>query len=193
MRPAFLEAESYPGPSLIIAYSHCIAHGYDMADGARQQKLAVDSGAQRRLKQSIPSYLLESRPLNLLAAPVIYSMIIPIVMLDLWISLYQLLCFPLFGIARVRHHDYIVIDRHKLSYLNAIEKLNCVYCGYANGVFAFVREVTARTEQYWCPIQHRRTPRNSHGRYERFLKYGDAEGYRRRLPELRRALKKPGA
>ena len=41
---AFLEAESYPGPSLIIAYSHCIAHGYDMAFGCEQQKLAVDSG-----------------------------------------------------------------------------------------------------------------------------------------------------
>jgi pyruvate-ferredoxin/flavodoxin oxidoreductase len=41
---AFLEAESYAGPSIIIAYSHCIAHGYDMANGAAQQKLAVDSG-----------------------------------------------------------------------------------------------------------------------------------------------------
>jgi pyruvate-ferredoxin/flavodoxin oxidoreductase len=41
---AFVEAESYHGPSLIIAYSHCIAHGYDMAQGASQQKLAVDSG-----------------------------------------------------------------------------------------------------------------------------------------------------
>jgi pyruvate-ferredoxin/flavodoxin oxidoreductase len=41
---AFVEAESYHGPSLIIAYSHCIAHGYDMANGAAQQKLAVDSG-----------------------------------------------------------------------------------------------------------------------------------------------------
>jgi pyruvate-ferredoxin/flavodoxin oxidoreductase len=41
---AFLEAEAFPGPSLLIAYSHCIAHGYDMAYGAEQQKLAVDSG-----------------------------------------------------------------------------------------------------------------------------------------------------
>ncbi len=41
---AFLEAESYPGPSLIIAYSHCIAHGIDMAKGLEQQKLAVQSG-----------------------------------------------------------------------------------------------------------------------------------------------------
>jgi pyruvate-ferredoxin/flavodoxin oxidoreductase len=41
---AFLEAEAYPGPSLIIAYSHCIAHGYDLAYGLDQQKLAVDTG-----------------------------------------------------------------------------------------------------------------------------------------------------
>ncbi len=41
---ALAEADAYPGPSLIIAYSHCIAHGYDMAHGAAQQKLAVDSG-----------------------------------------------------------------------------------------------------------------------------------------------------
>ena len=41
---AFVEAESYPGPSLIIAYSHCIAHGYDLINGMEQQKLAVGSG-----------------------------------------------------------------------------------------------------------------------------------------------------
>jgi pyruvate-ferredoxin/flavodoxin oxidoreductase len=42
---AFLEADSYPGPSLIIAYSHCIAHGYNLADGLDHQKMAVDCGA----------------------------------------------------------------------------------------------------------------------------------------------------
>jgi pyruvate-ferredoxin/flavodoxin oxidoreductase len=41
---AFLEADAYPGPALILAYSHCIAHGYDLAQGANQQKLAVESG-----------------------------------------------------------------------------------------------------------------------------------------------------
>jgi pyruvate-ferredoxin/flavodoxin oxidoreductase len=41
---AFLEAESYPGASIIIAYSHCIAHGYNLANGLDQQKAAVDSG-----------------------------------------------------------------------------------------------------------------------------------------------------
>jgi pyruvate-ferredoxin/flavodoxin oxidoreductase len=41
---AFVEAEAFDGPSLIIAYSHCIAHGYDLAKGAQQQKLAVETG-----------------------------------------------------------------------------------------------------------------------------------------------------
>lgn len=42
---AFIEAESYPGTSIIIAYSHCIAHGYNLADGLDHQKMAVESGA----------------------------------------------------------------------------------------------------------------------------------------------------
>ena len=64
---AFQEAESYDGPSLIIAYSHCIAHGYDMAYGAEQQKLAVDSGVwplyrfdPRRPAQGLPPLQLDS-------------------------------------------------------------------------------------------------------------------------------------
>jgi pyruvate-ferredoxin/flavodoxin oxidoreductase len=64
---AFLEAEAYPGPSLLIAYSHCIAHGYDMANGAEQQKLAVDSGAwplyrfdPRRVETGQPPLQLDS-------------------------------------------------------------------------------------------------------------------------------------
>jgi pyruvate-ferredoxin/flavodoxin oxidoreductase len=64
---AFLEAESYPGPSLILAYSHCIAHGYDMAHGASQQELAVRSGVwpllrfdPRRLAAGEPPLRLDS-------------------------------------------------------------------------------------------------------------------------------------
>jgi pyruvate-ferredoxin/flavodoxin oxidoreductase len=66
---AFLEAEAYQGPSLIIAYSHCIAHGYDMAKGASQQKLAVDSGVwplyrfdPRRLVKGEPPLHLDYGP-----------------------------------------------------------------------------------------------------------------------------------
>ncbi|HEX9150327.1 MAG TPA: pyruvate:ferredoxin (flavodoxin) oxidoreductase [Thermoanaerobaculia bacterium] len=66
---ALLEAESYPGPSLVIAYAHCIAHGYDMADGTNQQKLAVDSGTwplyrfdPRRIAEGQPPLQLDSPP-----------------------------------------------------------------------------------------------------------------------------------
>jgi pyruvate-ferredoxin/flavodoxin oxidoreductase len=64
---AFLEAESYPGPSLIIAYSHCIAHGYDLVHGLDQQKLAVGSGIwplyrfdPRRIEQGLPPLQLDA-------------------------------------------------------------------------------------------------------------------------------------
>jgi hypothetical protein len=146
--------------------------------------------AHQRLKQSIPAFIRESDPVNLLTAPVIYSLIVPIALLDLWITTYQAICFRMYGIARVRRSGYIVIDRQHLAYLNAIEKLNCMYCGYANGVLAYVREVAARTEQFWCPIRHAGRTRGSHAHYRQFVDYGDAEGYKRRLPVLRAELKR---
>ena len=145
--------------------------------------------AHKRLKQSVPRFLRESSLPNLLTAPIIYLMVVPIAVLDLSMTVYQTICFPVYGIARVRRPAYIVIDRQHLAYLNVIEKLNCVYCGYANGVFAYMREVAARTEQYWCPIRHAKRVRAPHSHYRTFVDYGDAEGYRRRLPILRGELK----
>ena len=145
--------------------------------------------AHRRLKQSIPAFIRESDPISVLSAPVIYSLIIPILLIDLWITVYQTICFRIYGIARVRRSRYIVIDRQHLAYLNAIEKVNCMYCGYANGVLAYVREVAARTEQYWCPIRHAKRTRGAHAHYREFVDYGDAEGYKRQLPVLRAELK----
>ena len=145
--------------------------------------------AHRRLKQSIPKFIRESSPANLLTAPIIYSLVVPIAMLDLWISIYQLICFPVYGIAHVRRSVYIVVDRHHLAYLNGIEKLNCLYCSYANGVFAYMREIAGRTEQYWCPIRHAKRIRNPHAHYHEFVEFGDAKGYQKRLPLLRASLK----
>jgi hypothetical protein len=113
----------------------------------------------------------------LLTMPLIYGMALPLFILDLSISLYQLGCFTAWGIARVKRREYVVIDRHRLGYLNPVQKLNCVFCGYGNGVIAYAREVTARTEQYWCPIKHALKVKGSHERYRAFQAYGDAEGY----------------
>jgi hypothetical protein len=144
--------------------------------------------AHRRLKQGVAAFLRESSLLNAATAPLIYSLVVPLALADLWISLYQWICFPVYGVGRVRRRDYFVLDRHKLGYLNAIEKVNCTYCSYANGVIAYIREVAARTEQYWCPIKHGRRVRAPHQGYPLFADYGDAAGYRHQAPVLRKAL-----
>jgi hypothetical protein len=96
-----------------------------------------------------------------------------------------------YGIPRVRRREFIVFDRHYLAYLNAVQKAHCAYCSYANGVLAYVREIIARTEQYWCPIKHARRIEQPHERYHLFADYGDAEGYRRDLPALRSQWQTP--
>jgi hypothetical protein len=120
--------------------------------------------------------------------PVIYALLIPFMLLDVGVQIYQWLIFPLLGITRVRRRDYFVLDRHRLPYQDVLQKANCLYCGYANGVLVFVREVAARTEQFWCPIKHVRTPRGAHRRYRQFAAYGDAEAFRHVQPALRREL-----
>jgi hypothetical protein len=133
--------------------------------------------AQQQLKVGMFRWLRESKPRNVLSAPVIYSMIVPLAFLDLAVSVYQYLCFPLYKIARVRRSKYVLIDRHHLPYLNSIEKLNCAYCGYVNGLISYSREIVARTEQYWCPVKHAHKVLDPHRRYARFAAFGDAEAY----------------
>lgn len=142
----------------------------------------------RELKTNLRRYLFNARPLVVLSAPLIYSLIAPFVVLDVWVSLYQTICFRIYGIPQVQRHRYIVLDRAGLAYLNAIEKLNCAYCSYVNGVIAYVREVGARTEQYWCPIKHARRVIGAHARYRVFEAFGDGERYHERLRRLRAEL-----
>ncbi len=149
------------------------------------------SRAHKREKRSLRAFVAESSFLNLLTAPVIYSLILPLLLLDAWVTIYQWICFPIYGIAAVPRRPYFAMDRHRLGYLNAIEKINCDYCSYANGLIAYVREIAARTEQYWCPIKHSRTISSPHSRYHLFVDYGDGTGYRHHLPSLRRALRPP--
>lgn len=143
----------------------------------------------KRFRTNLLLFLRHSRFIPLVTSPIIYSLVIPFLLLDMSIAVYQAICFPIWGIKRVRRSDYIIIDHHQLAYLNGVEKLNCVYCGYANGLIALVSEVASRTEQYWCPIKHARRVRNPHARYSRFIDYGDAEGYRARLEELREEVR----
>ena len=123
---------------------------------------------------------------SIVTAPVIWSCLLPILLLDVWASAYQFVCFPAYGVPKVRRRDYVIMDRRKLAYLNPIEKFNCVYCEYVNGAIVYVQEIAGRTEQYWCPIKHALRLKTMHSRYRNFLDYGDAEDTRKRIEQVRR-------
>jgi len=112
--------------------------------------------AHRKLKLGFFRWLVTNRPQNLITGPIIYGMIVPLLLTDLLISFYQYSCFPIYKIAKVRRADYVVFDRSQLQYLNFIEKFHCTYCEYANGLISYIREIIARTEEYFCPIKHAR-------------------------------------
>ena len=143
----------------------------------------------RQLRVRFWVFLRRTRPLVLLTAPVIYALIVPFMLLDLFVWVYQAVCFPVYGIPRVPRRDHIRIDRHQLQYLNGLQKLNCVYCGYCNGVIAWVREVAGRTEAYWCPIKHAAAMKAPHEHYAGFVDFGDGEGFDAGLEASRRKLK----
>ena len=144
---------------------------------------------QRAVKIGLGRYIRDANPLIMLSAPVIYSLILPIALVDIWVMAYQAICFPIYRIPKVRRRDYLIFDRHHLAYLNSLEKINCAYCSYANGAIAFVREVAARTEVYWCPIKHARRILGPHPHYQDFADFGDAEGFRAKVAEMKGGVK----
>lgn len=141
---------------------------------------------QRRYKTGLFRFLLRTRLLVALTAPLIYLGWIPFMLMDIFVSIYQTICFPVYRIPKVKRSEYMVFDRRDLPYLNVIEKFNCFYCSYGNGVAAYTREVAARTEQYWCPIKHARRVKAAHDLYPNFCDFGDAEAYQQGLNRLRR-------
>lgn len=146
----------------------------------------------RALRVRLLTFLRGARPMVLVTAPVIYALIVPFVLLDIFVTIYQRVCFPVYGIERVRRGDFIRLDRHHLAYLNGVQKLNCIYCGYANGLISYVQEIAGRTEAYWCPIKHAARVGGHHAYYAQFVDYGDAEGYGPGLEASRARITKVG-
>ena len=144
--------------------------------------------AHRRLKKNFLRWLVTDRPQNLITGPIIYAMVVPLLMLDVCVTFYQWACFPIYGVSKVRRRDYLVFDRRQLGYLNFIEKFHCTYCEYGTGLMAYMSEILARTEQYFCPIKHAHKVLGTHARYNRFLDYGEADAYEAKLEAFRVAL-----
>jgi hypothetical protein len=144
--------------------------------------------AHQRVKLGVFRWFLTVRPQNYITMPVIYGMALPMLILDLCVSTYQWICFPVYGIARVQRGSYFAMDHQHLAYLNIIEKSHCMYCSYAVGLLAYASEDVARTEQYFCPIKHAGRILGAHARYNDFMEYGESEDFHARLEAYRCAL-----
>jgi hypothetical protein len=142
----------------------------------------------RQLKVGLIQWLRHSEFRNVISAPFIYPMIVPFVMIDIFISIYQSICFILYKIPLVKRSEYIIIDRHNLKYLNVIERLNCIYCGYVNGLISYIREIVSRTERYWCPVKHARKIVDPHRRYMEFADFGNSENYQQHVLAMRKSF-----
>lgn len=80
-----------------------------------------------KLSKRFASYIRGSSFRVLATTPVIWACLIPVALIDLAMTVYQAICFPIYGIPKVNRHDYIMLDRRRLVYLNWTEKLNCEY------------------------------------------------------------------
>ncbi len=155
----------------------------------RGKKVYFEESIKKKHKDfaiNIIHYILNASLLNILSIPIILSCLIPAIFMDLVVSIYHSSCFRIYGIPRVNRSDYIIIDHHKLNYLNFIQKINCIYCSYFSGLIGYVQEIAFRTEQYWCPIKHSRKMAVIHSRCKDFLEYGDADAYKERYQNIRK-------
>lgn len=76
----------------------------------------------RELRTRLSTYVLNARPAVVLTAPIIYAVIVPLVLLDLFVTVYQSVCFPVYGIPKVRRREYLIFDRHHLAYFERARK-----------------------------------------------------------------------
>lgn len=139
--------------------------------------------------KSLYRYVKDAPLKHIISAPLIWLCIVPALLMDVVCSLYQWGCFPIYGIPKVHRRDYFIYDREYLAYLNIIEKVNCAYCSYFNGLVAYLQEIAGRTEQFWCPIKHAGRIKNLHSRYHKFISYGDAAKYRANIQQTRHDFK----
>jgi hypothetical protein len=149
--------------------------------------------AHQRVKMGVLRWIVTERPQNFITMPIIYSMVVPMFVLDLFLFFYQWTCFSVYGIGKVKRADYFVLDHQHLAYLNFFEKGHCMYCSYAVGLMAYATEIIARTEQYFCPIKHASNILSAHSRYGHFISFGDSENYHEKLEAFRRQLAKEAA
>jgi hypothetical protein len=119
---------------------------------------------------------------HFISFPFIWFPLIAVLFLDFAISVYHEICFPLYGLEKVKRSEYVLIrDRAKLAYLSPLEKINCMYCGYVNGFLLYAKEISGRTEKYWCGVMHANKPGfkvQADQVKQNFARYGDERDFK---------------
>lgn len=151
---------------------------YDFFIQKRKIVFSLDAKNKQRLQKiNVWFYAFTPDIKHLLSIPFIYWMIIPALFLDFALYIYQWAAYFFYWIPRVERKDYFIYDRKFLSYLNLIQKINCLYCSYVNWLFAFAVEIWWRTEQYWCPIKHALNSDSEHRYFKSYADYWDPDWF----------------
>lgn len=126
----------------------------------------------------------DRRLLHTLIAPFIWGLLPFAMLLDFVATIHQFICFPVYGLKRLKRSDYILIlDRNKLAYLDLSQKIGCMYCGYMNGLFAYLKEIGALNEKYWCGIMHENKPgfkKEEHQIRQKFAAFNDEQDFNKK-------------
>ena len=162
---------------------------YEIQNGYVQFEKDVLNKQKENMKNLI-AYFRDIPLLHLLSSPIIYAMILPAILFDIILFLYQHIIFRVYKFEFVKRSDYILFDRQYLGYLNPIEKLNCMFCSYFNGLMHYGAAIASRTELYFCPIKHAKKIVYEHEHYKEFLVYGDEDTYQDKLEALRKKFEK---
>ena len=116
---------------------------------------------------------------HLLLLPFALFFLPMLILLDLMLSCYHLLAYPLMGLEKVKKKQYFQLDRHKLAYLRRRERIYAIYTAYANGLFRFAKKLASDSEWYWCGIKHQKVPGYLPDKdQDRFMDFGDKGSYR---------------
>lgn len=140
---------------------------------------------QKENMKNLLAWFREIPLLHLLSSPIIYAMIIPAVLLDIILFIYQQVVFRIYKFKFIKRRDYIIYDHQYLGYLNPIEKLNCLYCSYFNGLMQYAAAIASRTELFFCPIKHAKKVAYEHDFYNMYFEYGEGDEYQTKLKDLR--------
>ncbi|KKP68329.1 MAG: hypothetical protein UR66_C0006G0030 [Candidatus Moranbacteria bacterium GW2011_GWE1_35_17] len=135
----------------------------------------------KRFRIPVWKYVIPKNIRHAMSLPFIYMMIVPAVILDIFLTIYHAVAFPLYKIPKVRRSEYIIYDRKFLDYLNVVQKVHCLYCSYINGLFAYAVEIAARTERYWCPIKAASKMNAPHSWYKDFADYGNPQEWNQKF------------